>query len=244
MTTTDQIKLFCMPYAGGSAAVYNAWRAHLRENVELLPIELAGRGARWSQPLYETFDDAVADAYEAIRRQVDDLPYALFGHSMGSWIAYELAHRISAEGHRPPAHLFLSGRRAPTAPYAGPILHTLPEAEFVEALIGLGGVSRELFEDPNLREIFLRIIRADLKITETYQYVDRGRLLEMPATVLNGKSDSTIAVRDLFPWRSLFTGPCSICALDGGHFFVTQNAAAVTQVINQTLERHAGSVVG
>jgi surfactin synthase thioesterase subunit len=236
--------LFCIPFAGGSATVYNTWREHMRENIELLPIELAGRGSRWNRPLYPTFDDAVADVYEAIRRLVDDLPYALFGHSMGSWIAYELAHRLSAEGHRPPAHLFLSGRRAPTAPYAGPILHTLPEAEFVEALVGLGGVSRELFDDPELRAIFLGIIRADLKITETYQYVDRGRLLDVPATVLNGKSDSTIAVRDLFPWRSLFSGPCSICAMEGGHFFVTQNVGAVTRVINQTLERYFSSVAG
>lgn len=238
----QRIRLFCIPYAGGSATVYQAWRAHLRDYVELFPIELAGRGHRRNVPLYRTFDEAVDDVYDAIRNQVDDLPYALFGHSMGNWLAYELSHRIGMDGRRQPVHLFLSGRRAPTVPHVGPMLHTLPEPEFIDALVKLGGVSRELFEDKSMRELFLGIIRADLRITETYTYTDRGRLVDTPVTVLTGKGDHTIAVRDLFAWRPLVAGTCSICSVDGGHFFVAQNAEAVTKVVNDTLERYVSSV--
>jgi medium-chain acyl-[acyl-carrier-protein] hydrolase len=218
--------------------LYYAWKTYLDHHVELFPVELAGRGQRRLTPQYQTFDEAVVDVYEAIRNRVDDMPYALFGHSMGNWLVYELSHLISAGGHRQPVHLFLSGRRAPTIPHVGPMLHTLPDGEFVEALVQLGGVSRELFEDDSMRELFLANIRADLKITETYAYADRGRLIETPVSVLSGKGDSTISVRDLFAWRPLVAGPCSICTVDGGHFFITQNAAGVTKVVNQTLERY------
>lgn len=220
--------------------LYYAWKSHLQEHVELFPVELAGRGQRRQAPLYQSFDEAVADLYELIRGRVDEMPYALFGHSMGNWLVYELSHRLSAGDHRKPTHLFLSGRRAPTIPHVGTMLHTLPESEFVDALVKLGGVSRELFENDDMRELFLSTIRADLKITETYEYVDRGRLVETPVTVLSGKGDPTITVRDLFAWRPLVGGPCSICTIDGGHFFITQNAAAVTKVVNQTLSQYVG----
>ena len=89
-----KIKLFCFPYAGGSAAAYNKWRQYLDKHIELRPVELAGRGRRIYDPLYQSIEEAVDDVYQLISPELAKGPYAFFGHSMGGIIAYELAYKI------------------------------------------------------------------------------------------------------------------------------------------------------
>jgi hypothetical protein len=40
------IKLFCFPYAGGSATIFNKWRSYFNvdSDIELVPLELSRRG--------------------------------------------------------------------------------------------------------------------------------------------------------------------------------------------------------
>lgn len=156
---------------------------------------------------------------------------------MGSWLAYELDYLISQSKNQKPVHLFLSGRRAPNLRHTSPLLHNLPEPELEEALVELGGVPREFFRDEQMKELFLGIIRADLRITESYEFRDRGYSIQTPVTVLGGKEDYSTQIKELLAWRSLTTGPCSICTVDGGHFFINQNTPDVIRIITRTLER-------
>ncbi|HEU4962714.1 MAG TPA: alpha/beta fold hydrolase, partial [Bacilli bacterium] len=149
-----EAKVFCLPYAGGSASVYMKWKTSIHPKIEWVPVELAGRGARYFQPPYETFDDCLQDVRDQIVRQGDDTPYALFGHSMGASIAFEVTRKLLAEFDTAPAHLFLSGRRSPQSARPTKPLHLLPEAELIEALRQLGGTEEEMFADRNLLETF------------------------------------------------------------------------------------------
>lgn len=44
----SKVRIFCIPYAGGSASIYNKWKKYVGSDFELILIELAGRGSRFN----------------------------------------------------------------------------------------------------------------------------------------------------------------------------------------------------
>ena len=111
------MKLFCIPYAGGSATMYNRWSTNLSDDIELVPIELAGRGHRMEEPFYPSFDHAVQDIQQVIAQKRNHDHFALFGHSMGALLAYESAVRMDIHDQQQLRHLFLSGCLPPIQLY-------------------------------------------------------------------------------------------------------------------------------
>ena len=99
----------------GSAFSYAKWKNHFNPSIEVVPIELAGRGYRIEENLYQSMEEAVNDVYNKIVMQIDDSPYILFGHSMGSSIAYEVARKIKDSKNVSPEFLVLSGRNHPNS---------------------------------------------------------------------------------------------------------------------------------
>src|SRR3989337_1522600 len=113
MAVMNTIKLFCFPYAGGSATAFNNWKRYLSPSIKLLPVELRGRGRRVHEPLYRDMIDAVEDVFNIVSPEIGDCPYAFFGHSMGGSIAYNVAQMIQRANLPSPAHIFFSARKAP-----------------------------------------------------------------------------------------------------------------------------------
>ena len=48
-------KIFCIPYAGGSASVYRKMQLYSMPGVSIIPVELAGRGTRMKEAFYNHF---------------------------------------------------------------------------------------------------------------------------------------------------------------------------------------------
>src|SRR5689334_10414639 len=108
------MKLFCLPYAGGSALVYKDWKQFFPASIELVPIEYSGHGKRSNQPLYKDVNAAIDDIYGIISKSIiDGLPYAIYGHSMGAMLAYEVAQRLRDNKMPLPVHIIFSGRGVP-----------------------------------------------------------------------------------------------------------------------------------
>lgn len=105
--------LFCLPFAGGSAHYYMKWRKYLPNGIKLSPIEYAGRGLRIKEQPYQSFENAVDDIAEYISRNIKSTPYAIYGHSLGGLLAFELNHKLLEKGVTPPCHSFYSGISAP-----------------------------------------------------------------------------------------------------------------------------------
>ena len=146
-----KIKLFCIPYAGGSAVLYSKWKNHLPESIELRPIELAGRGSRIQEPFYLNVREAVDDIYSMIYEEIQSSQYILFGHSMGAMLSYELAQKIKNEGANQPLHLFFSGKTVPHLPVSEEKkYHLLSEEDFKDKIINLGGTPPDFFDHPEL----------------------------------------------------------------------------------------------
>jgi len=230
-----KIKLFCFPYAGGGAAAFNKWKQYLDKQIQLQPVELAGRGKRIYDPLYKSIDDAVNDVYNKIFPDLNREPYALFGHSMGGIIAYELAYKIRENGLPNPLHVFFSGRGAPHIPDEDEEWwHDLPDAEFKEKILELGGTPKEFFEHPELLEVLLPMLRTDFKIAETYRHNGEVNPLDYNITVFIGKDEDFEAER-VHGWREHTKQVCSIHYFEGEHFFIHEKTLELVKIINNTL---------
>ncbi|KMY31606.1 hypothetical protein ACZ11_05140 [Lysinibacillus xylanilyticus] len=232
----ETIKLVCFPYAGASAMVYNNWRKSLNSRIQLVPIELAGRGKRYTDNHYQDFNEMVEDVYSIVKDQIDERsPYALFGHSMGSWLAYELTYKIMSEERHPPMHVFFSARRAPHLTKDELDMNGLSMENLKETIFKLGGTPKEIYENDEMMNAFLPIIYSDFKVMGTFDYVDREEKLPCAISVMGGKEDKEISISDLLQWKEHSQFGCKIYRLPGGHFFQNENVEQVTTIINDRL---------
>ncbi|MCK4766729.1 MAG: thioesterase [Candidatus Aminicenantes bacterium] len=231
-----KFRLFCLPYAGGSASIYNKWKPYLTDDIELFAVELAGRGKRVYHPLYNSIDEAAADVYRIISAELNGSPFGLFGHSLGSLIAFELAHRLKETEHQP-ACVFFSGRGAPHVPRGEDkeLYHTLPDNEFREKILELGGTPKEFFDHPELLEVFLPMLKNDFRIAETYESSEEVEPLDYNINVLVGKEEDTTA-EQIHGWKEHTNKVCSIHYVPGGHFFFNEETENAAAIINRTVK--------
>jgi medium-chain acyl-[acyl-carrier-protein] hydrolase len=209
-----RVRLFCLPHAGSGSAGFYRWRRWLPAEVDLCPIFLPGRELRLSEPLVSSASRLADGIAEAIAPLLDR-PYAIFGHSMGALLAFELARKVKQE----PSALYLSGRIAAHLPPPHVGLHRLDDEALVRALAArYGGAAQTLLEEDDLREVFLPIVRADLAVVETYRY-RQGRPLGCPITVFAGDGDRSVSEAGLAGWRVETTGEFAVRYLPGDHFY-------------------------
>ena len=230
-----RLRLFCFPYAGKGALIYKAWAARLPAAIELYPVELPGRGQRFKEPLYTDIGSLVRDLTPAVIPLLD-LPFAFFGHSLGSIVSFELAQRIRREIDREPAHLFVSGRRAPQVIREETHTYNLPDDEFINELKRLNGTPREVLEHPELMQLMMVTLRADFQISETYERSNSSPL-DCPVTAFGGLEDDEVPAEHIEAWRQETTGPFKSYMLPGDHFFLHSAESALLQIISRELNR-------
>lgn len=232
--------LFCLPYAGGGAAAYRPWLSYLPSTLELQAVQLPGREARLREQPLRRMDQLVAALAPVIEAQLDR-PYALFGHSMGALIAFELARALRRLGAPPPLCLVVSGRRAPQLADPDPPLHQLGDGPFVRSIVRrYNGIPRVILEDIDLLRLFLPTLRADLELIETYQYADEAPL-DCPIIAFGGQSDERASMAELAAWGAQSLRPLGARQLPGDHFFVQSARAelvpAIAAIISASAER-------
>jgi surfactin synthase thioesterase subunit len=226
--------LFCLPYAGGSEVVYYKWKKYLHPSIKLIPIELKGRGKRINEIYYESLEDAIDDIFENIKDKIIYNDYAVYGHSMGSLLSYELYYKIKQMCINEPKHIFFSGYRAPSIIRQKENIYTLPDYDFMKKVMNLGGTPEELMKSQKLLEIFIPIIRNDFKILENYKYKERKNKIECNVSVLNGKQDD-IKLEEILAWKNHVSKEVEIYNFEGNHFFINTNVEKITNIINNTL---------
>jgi medium-chain acyl-[acyl-carrier-protein] hydrolase len=207
-----------MPHAGGGAAEYHAWSASLPASVQICPILLPGRETRFSEPPY-TDCDQVADVLVRELKPHLEIPYAVFGHSMGALLAFECVRRLQRSGSPAPRWLFVSGRRAPDAAADLEPLHSLPDAEFLDRLNRIyKGIPEELLNNPEILEVFLPTLRADISVVESYRFEGNGPV-ECPISAFSGESDSSVTWQELLAWKRQTGRQFAAHIFPGGHFY-------------------------
>jgi surfactin synthase thioesterase subunit len=230
-----KIRLFGFPYAGGSSAIFAKWKPYLDGGIELVPVELAGRGRRIHEAPYRNVDEAIEDVFQKIKADLFKAPYALYGHSMGAMIAYELACKIRHEGLPAPVHLFFSGRGAPHVNRKDKVkYHLLADSDFKEEIIQLGGTPPEFFEYPELVEVLLPLLKNDFKLAESDPSEGPIVPFEEGITVFAGKEEDLTA-EECDGWKWYSSRKCTVHYFNGGHFFLNEEIGQIIKVINQAI---------
>lgn len=212
------MRLFCFPFAGGSAQAFKEWRDHLPQSIELCAVQLPGREMRQREMAIANADDIVT-ALLPILIPLMDRPFVLLGHSMGAIIAFELARRLQLEGNAAPECLVVSGRVAPHRRLTRAPINHLPREAFIEGLRHLGGTPEEILGDNELMSLIEPMLRADLAVHEDYAYREEPRLT-CDVLAFGGLRDTEAGRDDVEAWREVTDGSFGLQMMPGEHFFI------------------------
>lgn len=233
VVTTANTRLFCLPYAGGGATMYRPWVTAAPAQVQVCPVQLPGREHRLMEPAFDSIDTLVPALVEALRAHLDR-PFAIFGHSMGALVAFELTRALRRVQLPQPRQLFLSAHRAPALPDRRPHIHQLDDASFRSELRRLDGTPPEVLEHDELMELITPTLRADFRICETYEFVPEAPL-DMPLSLFGGLEDPNVNRDELEGWRDCTSASISVRMFPGHHFFLQQSQAAVLRDVVDAL---------
>ncbi|MFD5480732.1 thioesterase II family protein [Streptomyces hawaiiensis] len=227
----DAPRLVCFPHAGGSASFYFPLSAALAPGAEVLAVQYPGRQDRRGEPCVDSIP-ALADAVVGELRQRQDRALALFGHSMGSSLAFEVARRLEAEGSGPTA-LIVSGRRSPRM-IRDEGIHRADDDVLIAHLARLSGTDARILGDPEMLELILPAMRADYRAAETYRYTP-GPPLRCSLSVLTGDDDPQLTPAEARDWATHTTGTHELTVLPGGHFYLASHWSRVAELIRERL---------
>lgn len=227
------LRLFCLPYAGGSSWIYRQWSDNCPEEVEICAIELPGRGTQIKLPPLNRLKPLLKIIATALEPYLDK-PFAFFGHSMGALISFELTRLLRKQVSVSPVHLFVSGHRAPQILNLKSPIHTLPTAEFLLELNRFQGTPEAVLGNSELMELFLPILRADLAVVETYLYLHESPL-ECPITAFGGFQDKIVSFNELELWREMTNSYFSLQMFQGNHFYLHSARSLLLQTLFQEL---------
>jgi surfactin synthase thioesterase subunit len=231
-TQASGMRLACFPHAGGSASFYFPISTALHPEVEVLAVQYPGRQERRLEEPIRDLQELADQAFEALLPWARE-PLALFGHSMGALIAYEVARRLERIEDTSPMILLVSGRRAPST-YRDERVHLSGDAGMLAELKKLGGTDSAFYADEELLQMILPALRGDYQAVETYKY-QPGPALRCPITAIIGESDPRVNRAEAEAWSAHTTGQFALEVFSGAHFYLTEHVADVLDLIYQKL---------
>ncbi|HAE51809.1 MAG TPA: hypothetical protein DCG30_00955 [Ruminococcus sp.] len=222
LSEVRKLYLFCLSYAGGSANIYNKWKKK-SEFVDVIPIELAGHGSRMREKLSSDFDVIVNDVYERICTEIKKNnigKYAIYGHSMGCWITFEVAKRLFAEKDMPdPLRLFFSGNCTPECRDYDVCVDKMSDSSFRQMIIDYGGVPQTVIEHPEILDFFMPVIKSDYCALASYNHRYEPFCFDCDISVMNGIDDE-FDEKKVNEWRKYAGRKFRIRNFNDGHFFI------------------------
>jgi surfactin synthase thioesterase subunit len=231
----SKVQLFALPFAGGNVYSYQLFKAHAQQEFEFIPLELPGRGRRMIEPLVETMESLVDDYFKQISGRLDK-PFALFGHSLGAAGAVMLARKLSEEGLPMPQQIFVSGRSSLGNEHRKEQYHDLPSVDFWNKVAELGGMPKEILEEESLKMFLEPILKADFKISETFEEPDEFKI-SVPIKVYIGTED--VGCDDEILWGNYTDLDVEVNEYPGHHFFIFSHIEAMSNSFSNTLKQIA-----
>ena len=223
------IRLFCLPYTGAGSARFFTWARYFPAEIDVCPVQLPGREERLADPPFAEMQRLVYAVAEGVIHALDR-PFAIFGHSMGALVGFELARCLRRELGLSPLHLFASGSRAPHMPPADESVHELPDDELLGRVQLMDALTADLLARSEYSELLLPAIRADFTVCGTYAHYDEPPL-DCPISALGGTDDPTVSIDHLGAWDTHTARWLLVRLFAGGHLYVNDCPAAIAEVV-------------
>jgi medium-chain acyl-[acyl-carrier-protein] hydrolase len=224
-----RLRAFAFPSAGGGAAAYFRMRRQIPTPIDLVPVLLPGREGRIADSPRDDMRALVTEIADAIA-PLDARPFALVGHSMGAWIAFELARELRRRGEPLPCALVAIASPAPQRRQTDTPIHALRDDDLVaEISRRFGGIPPAVQANQELMQLLLPALRADMRLVETYEYIEEPPLAT-DVIALGGADDRAVSATAIGEWRQQTSQAFTNRLWPGGHFFLfppDQQAATV-----------------
>jgi surfactin synthase thioesterase subunit len=217
------LTLVCLGFCGGGAGSYLPWADVMPPGTELAAVCYPGREGRFLEDCARDWDDLAEDAAAAVASAADR-PYVLFGHSMGGWMAFDVASRIEERGGPAPAALVVSSANAPSRGLTPQDMFPSQgdsDEELTHWMRTFGLLPEHVLNDPDLQEMATELMRADIRVRDTFYYRD-GAMVNVPLQVLTGDADEVIDPGTAAQWRKLAGREFRHDELPGGHFYTPE----------------------
>lgn len=211
-------RLFVFPHAGGAPTFYSRWHRLLPAGVELHVVELPGRSRRHREPFASNWA-AVVGAIATAAQPLWGEKNIFFGHSMGAWMAFEVALALEKVGRNLERVVFSASLPPPSvAQFRGRFRASMSEAELLQSSGGDRAIPAVILQDPVARDYFMKILRADLLLSEQFTY--NGAKINSPSAVFWGNADSLLPKAEMFRWQDCCAQIQTIAELHGDHFSI------------------------
>jgi surfactin synthase thioesterase subunit len=217
-------------------AEFRPWALALSPRIDVRALRLPGRAGRLHEPSFTRLGPLTRTLAEALAPVLDP-PYALFGHSMGALVSWDLVRCLRRKGLPEPIRLIVAACRAPHLPDRLPPIHELPDDEFHRELRRFNGTPEFVFSDEALLAYLGPVLRSDFELCETYVY-EADEPLDVPISAIGGAQDPTVAEWELAAWKVHTTADFRSEMFPGDHFFVRSSSAQVLASIEQDLGMH------
>lgn len=236
----DKVRLYCFPYGGAGSSMYRAWGSSLPAWVEVHPVHFPGREHRIREAPHPRLEPLLAEVLAGLDPPG---PFALFGHSMGALVVFELARALRRQGRRLPGLMIVSGLGAPQLGRDRPRITDLPHDEFLAELKAHFDVTDDLLAEPALLELILPVLRADLATVENYAYTPEPPF-DLPIAAFGGAADPEASPAHVAGWKEQSLRPVEVTVFPGGHFYVNAHRTAVIAAVRGALEKAFPNAAG
>ncbi len=227
------MKLYCLPYAGGSAiSIFTKYKSYPWNNdIQIIPLELPGKGIRFEEELPSSIEEIVLELSDFILKDSQNEEYAVWGHSMGGLLAYEIVYYFNSIGYNAPKIMIISGSRPPFIKSEKVTQYKLGDKAFIQYLINSNGISEGLGSDEMFKEVFLPIIKHDFKLLDLYNYTKK-QMINQNTFILYSEEDNPNNI--IFKWREV------VCKsvfkqIEGNHYFINNNFDEVVTYLNSAI---------
>lgn len=228
-----RVQLFCIPFAGGSAASFKELNSYLDEAIDVHAVEYPGRGMRIGHPFVNTMDELVQDVKDQIEaNRIQGIPFALLGYSMGVEVAFNLAQFMLEEK---PSHLFFAAREAIQLNTKGHDYALLSKEQFIDKIVEFGGVDERILNNKRFCDIYMRPVYADYKLLHEYVFKSEYGKLNSDLTVFYCEKDTPFA--KIKGWSEHTSGNTVFYEMGDNHFFIKQHAKEMAETINLKLNQ-------
>lgn len=233
MISTGKIQVFLLHFAGGNCYSFQFMKPFFPAEFEFCPMELPGRGKRMSEKLLIDTDEAVNDYINQIKSRRNQNPYMIYGHSMGASLGLLVAKKMEELGDAP-ARLIVSGNAGPGT-RDDKRRSIMGDEELKADLRKLGGIPDQVFENKELYDFFVPIMRADFAVLENEKELGNDFKISTPVTALMGDQEETVA--KIKNWRNFVSNEFEHYILKGNHFFINDQPAKIVNTIKVAYDR-------
>ncbi|PUA27028.1 MAG: hypothetical protein B0W54_19545 [Cellvibrio sp. 79] len=227
------MQLFCLPYAGAGASAFRCMKETLPSSIEVCPLHLPGREHRYSAPLINQSFELIPQLARQLQAEVKG-DYAIYGHSMGSLLGFELIRFLRRNSFLMPVHFFAAARGAPSLSGEYEHFSGLDDNEFIARIGQFGGLPEKILTNREIMNIVLPVLRSDFQLLDSYQYFEEHPL-PVPLTSIHGATDATVQRAWVQSWQYETSGSYFHHTIKGNHFFINDPCSSVFDIIATTL---------